>query len=68
MITSEECCTRERNRASFCRAAVSASRRTFSRTVISWRATTSAVTSSAPIATPLTGSVQGLTTVSSSSP
>jgi hypothetical protein len=32
MMTSDECCTSERNRASFCRRACSASSRTFSRT------------------------------------
>jgi hypothetical protein len=62
MMTSEECCTSERNRASFCRTAWSARSRTFSRTARSWRTTTSAVTSIAPNARPLTGSVHGCMT------
>ena len=57
MMTSDECCTRARKRASFCRTAVSASSRTFSRTARSWRTTTSPVTNAAPMATPLVGSV-----------
>ena len=68
MMTSDECCTSERNRASFWRTAWSARSRTFSRTARSWRITTSAVTSIAPEASPLTGSVHGRITAWISNP